>query len=367
MGIGQDEGLALSGDQVLFTQTSGQSIRVRAMPIRGGKARTLFTHAAPAGLFPYGEQLVGSPGRVAMLVAYVDRSGRGDATQVFAGDPSGVWRTVVPFKTFDDVTVPTANVVQLAGDQVVTFERTGEGFGNYEVAIYDPARRVLPVPVGASFNGDFAVYSTRASEDSTAERVIVVNWRTGELLSIADFPDRIGDRRVATDGRAIVTVGQRLYEVHPGGIVRKLVDRAFAPEFAGTSILYFGNDGIRIIGANGAVQRFGVRTERLERFVSDGSNVLWSANGCLLVAPVADGPASAPEAGPCARAELAVRTHTINPQAPTIKLRLRCRTGSKLPRHTASASARRSGGTPGEPANSRRADSPRARQPAPKR
>src|SRR6478735_5999506 len=140
VGIGQDEGFALAGDQVLFTQTSGQSIRVRAMPINGGKARTLFTHAAPPGLFPYGEQLVGSPRRVAMLVAYVDRSGQGDATQVFAGDPSGVWRTVVPFKTFDDVTVPTANVVQLAGDQVVTFERTGEGFGNYEVAIYDPAR-----------------------------------------------------------------------------------------------------------------------------------------------------------------------------------------------------------------------------------
>jgi hypothetical protein len=80
-------------------------------------------------------------------------------------------------------------------------------------------------------------------------------------------------------------------------------------------LLYSGSAGIRILGPSGAAQRFGVRTERLERFVSDGRNVLWSANGCLPLAPVTDGPASAPDAGPCPRAEIAVRTHTITPPA----------------------------------------------------
>ena len=74
---------------------------------------------------------------------------------------------------------------------------------------------------------------------------------------------------------------------------------------AGERVLFFRKDGIGVFERNGARRRFGVRTERLERFVTDGTNVLWSANGCLLLAPITDPATRAPGPGPCARSEAA--------------------------------------------------------------
>ena len=319
--VGEDEGFALSGDRVVFTQTNGRKFRVLSMPVAGGPAQTIFTYSAPPGRLAYGEQLVATPTRMAMLLAHADRNGQSTTTQVLTGTATGGWTTVIEPRTLD-IAVPFPNVVQLAGDHVVTFERTGEGLGEYDVAVYDPLRRVLAVPVGTLFNGDLAIRTEPGPLDKAPrERVVVTNWRTGEQVTAAEFDDIIESYEVAPDGRALVTVGDTLVEVAPGGAVTRLTHAVAAPMRAGERVLFFRKDGIGVFERNGAKRRFGVRTERLERFVTDGSNVLWSANGCLLLAPITDPAARAPGPGPCARSEAAVSSSV---KGRTARVKVRC-------------------------------------------
>ena len=319
--VGENEGFVLSGDRVVFTETNGRKLRVLSMPLAGGAAQTIFTYTAPAGRYPYGEQLVASPGRVAMLVVYRDTRGGDTTSLVFAGTATGGWSAVVAATPLD-ITRPFPNVVQLAGDHVVTFERTGDGLGEYDVAVYDPVRRVLPLPVGTLFNGDLAIRSERGPLDKAPrERIIVTNWRTGEQVTAAEFDDIIESYEVAPDGRALVTVGDTLLEVAPGGAVTRLTHAVDAPMRAGERVLFFRKDGIGVLERNGIRRRFGVRTERLERFVTDGSNVLWSANGCLLLAPITDPAARAPGPGPCARSEAALSSSV---KGRTARIKVRC-------------------------------------------
>ena len=116
--------------------------------------------------------------------------------------------------------LPFANVVQLAGEQVVTYERLSWDADAFELALYEPRRRVLPLPVGTLFNGDLAIRTERP------ERLVVTNWRTGEQVTAAEFDDVIESYEVAPDGRALVTVGDTLLEVAPGGAVTRLTPRS---------------------------------------------------------------------------------------------------------------------------------------------
>ncbi|MDA0172444.1 hypothetical protein OJ998_25290 [Solirubrobacter taibaiensis] len=319
--VGEDEGFVLSGDRVVFTQTNGRKIRVLSMPLAGGAAQTIFTYTAPPGRLAYGEQLVATPTRVAMLLAHSDRNRQSTTTQVLAGTATGGWSVVVPPRA-SGKDLPFANVVQLAGDDVVTYERLSWEQDEFELALYDPLRRVLPLPVGTLFHGDLAIRSERGPlDEAPRERVLVTNWRTGEPVTAAEFDDIIKSYEVATDGRALVTVGDTLLEIAPGGAVTRLTEAVDSPMRAGERVLFFRTDGIGVFERNGAKRRFGVRTEQLERFVTDGNNVLWSANGCLLLAPITDPAARAPGPGPCARSEAAL---TLSVKGRTARVKVRC-------------------------------------------
>ena len=304
----------LSGDRVVFTETSGRKLRVLSMPLTGGPAQTIFRYTAPPGHLVYGEQLVATPTRLAMLLAHSDRNGESTTTQVLTGTPTGGWIVVVPPRA-SGKDLPFANVVQLAGEQVVTYERLSWDADEFELALYEPRRRVLPLPVGTLFSGDLAIRTERP------ERVVVTNWPTGEPVTAAEFDDLIKSYEVASDGRALVTVGDTLLEVAPGGAVTRLTHAVDAPMRAGERVLFFRKAGIGVFERNGTKRHFGVRTERVERFVTDGDNVLWSANGCLLLAPITDPAARAPGPGPCARSEAALSSSV---KGRTARIKVRC-------------------------------------------
>jgi hypothetical protein len=322
--VGEDEGFALAGDRVLYTQTEGRTVRVLSVPLSGGKARTLFTHKVKPGRFAYGEQLVASPERAALLVGAFNKSGESETTQVFSGTASGGWDTLIPPRglTFE---APFPNGVQLAGDDVVTFERVGLGALDYQVALYEPARRVLSLPLGTLFAGDFALYTERDDDQpESKQRVTVVNWRTSQPLSVAEFPEPVGNVQIERSGRALVTVGKTLYAVRPGGAVDQVAQGQLDSAWVvGDRVLSNADDGVRVHEPDGTTRRFGIRTYRLERFIADDRNVLWSANGCLMVAPVTDGAAREPGPGPCARSELTVGHRKLNAKG-NANFELRC-------------------------------------------
>ena len=101
------------------------------------------------------------------------------------------------------------------------------------------------------------------------------------------------------------------------------------PRFAGEHIVFIRGPRaprLRVIEPSGRVRAFGVPTTRLGDFTTDGTRVLWEANGCLLVAPVTDRDRRArPDPGPCPRSELTLgRRARTRGSARTIPVTLRC-------------------------------------------
>jgi hypothetical protein len=152
---------------------------------------------------------------------------------------------------------------------------------------------------------------------------VVANWPTGEQVSSTDSPrpDRRPPRALrrprSGDG------GRRAYEIAPGGDPRRLARDVFAPGFAGDRVLFYRGGGIRVLDPGAAPRVFGIPTAQLERFVADERNVLWSANGCLLVAPITNARASEPGPGPCERSEFALPAQSLI-KGQTVPVRLRC-------------------------------------------
>lgn len=72
-------------------------------------------------------------------------------------------------------------------------------------------------------------------------------------------------------------------------------EHADAPGFAGGGrTVYVHDDGLLVVDPGARPRRIGVPTGHLDTYDVDDRHVLWSANGCLLVAdltaPIADAP-----------------------------------------------------------------------------
>ena len=101
-----------------------------------------------------------------------------------------------------------------------------------------------------------------------------------------------------------------------------------------------------MIEPGGRIRAFGVPTRNLEDVVTDATRVLWQANGCLLVAPVTEPAATAPGAGPCARAELELPGRPNPKLRRTLHVRLRCVAAPGRCRGTLQLRASRPGRSP---------------------
>jgi hypothetical protein len=217
-------------------------------------------------------------------------------------------------------------------DRLFTFV-FGTTIDSSAVTVRDPDPRTLPCPagrdaVGAVFAGDLVAYATD-------DRFVVRDWRTGAQRTAAKLSDFAASIDLRDDGRALVgTDDGELFDVSPGGIPRRIARAAGKPRFAGEHIVFVRGGALRVIDPSRRVRAFGVPTTRLGAFTTDGTRVLWEANGCLFVAPVTDPMAAAPGPGPCPRSEL-TRVDGPNPRlARTIPLTLRCVTAPRTCRGT---------------------------------
>src|SRR5205807_1798435 len=85
-----------------------------------------------------------------------------------------------------------------------------------------------------------------------------------------------------------------------------ILPAAVATRFAGDAVAFIDGEHVMLALPGAAPRPVGVPSATLGDVVGDAAHLLWTANGCLLSTDVAAPPAQAPDAGACARSELAV-------------------------------------------------------------
>ena len=157
--------------------------------------------------------------------------------------------------------------------------------------------------MGAVFAGDLVAYTERGpgqEEDAIGRRLVVAEWRTGVRRGVTDLPESIQQHALRPDGRVALTQDTLpgIYDVPLGGRPRLVTRRTPAFDhdlvFAGEHLVFVENDRLHVLDPDGRVRGFGVPTEEFGGFVADERRVLWTANGCLLVADVTEPVAGAP-------------------------------------------------------------------------
>jgi hypothetical protein len=332
---------APAGEQVLVARVHGESLRVLAIPLSGGPARQVFSFDAPHGLPIYGVTLAASAQRAVVTVEMGRGVGRALAVQTFAGTVGGGWSELQPFTDLgrSDVFVPVRQ--QVEGERIFTTESRSDDA--MRVVVRDPDPHEVAFAPGedvlnATFVGDLV------ASGAGIYGLVVRDWRTGAAVSSARLPDGVDSIALRPDGRAAVTLtAGALYDVRPGARPQPL-GYAMEPAnigltnvpvaWAGDALVYitYGGD-FRVIDASGRSRPFGVPTRWIYGFATDGSRVLWVANGCLLVDDVSAPQSTAPGPGPCVRSELEIDNEPPT-LARTLPFRLRCVAAPRVCRGT---------------------------------
>ena len=195
----------------------------------------------------------------------------------------------------------------------------------------------LDQPNSAVFAGDLVAYRTPFEEWN---HLVVRDWRTGAAHSTTTFDQPIHEIALHPDSRAAVELntgelrfdgrvvysldnGDGLYVAPPGGPARRIANHAEYTRFAGERIVFYDGSTLKVVEPDGRIRPIGVPTTHFESLDADEQRVFWRANGCLLVAPITDGPSVEPGPGPCARSEVAVPITTAR-AGRRIVLRVRC-------------------------------------------
>jgi hypothetical protein len=313
--LGNDPAFALAGESVLLSRVRGERLEVRSLPLApAGPGRVVFSFRAPPGARP-AARLEASSQRVGLIVIALEaQRSRG---QPFSGAPPGPWSALAPLRQHvDDRFHPAWHEVD--GDTLFTSEVRAD-VGRVRVVVREGAGepRTVDLPEGVlqtAFAGDFVAFAVAVPgqpADDEPRRLVVQNWRTRAQTATAVAREGIEHFDVRADGRAVISEdGGGLLALEGSSRWRRLTRDGVAPAFAGDRIVFVdpgsreGDQRLRIVEPGGRVRAFGVPTSRIDQFRTDGARVLWSANGCLLVADVAASAAAEPGPGACVRSEL---------------------------------------------------------------
>ena len=191
--------------------------------------------------------------------------------------------------------------------------------GATKVVVRDPdPHEVAGVTSAATFAGELALVATPG-------KLTVSEWRTGVVHNELAVPTGVESFDLRPDGRVAYSLdnGDGLYVAPAGGPARRIANHAERTRFAGERIVFYDGNTLKLVEPDGRIRPFGVPTTKLSGLDADERRVLWNANGCLLVAPITDGPSLAPGPGPCPRSEVAVPSAHADVGRKVI-LRVRC-------------------------------------------
>lgn len=312
--VGGDAPVALAGETALFGRGTSSHFRVLSVPVDGSaRARELIREPGAEDV-----RISASPQRAAFSVLGPD--GR----YVLTGPPAGPFSRAPASPGGSPPYFGTVN-----HDVLFTVEPT-PNTNDVRYVVIEPGAppRSLGLPGSVdtvAYEGDLVAY---ASEET---RVTIRNWRTGAERTV-DTPARPDALDVRADGAVVVSTAVGIYAISPAGALSRVSRTGQGAQFAGERIVYLGGDrraggvgSLIAVDAGGRARKIGVPSATLQRFAADEERVLWTANGCLLVAALSAPQAGAPGAGPCARSEVAVIGYdaTIRRDR-TVPVRLRC-------------------------------------------
>jgi hypothetical protein len=155
--------------------------------------------------------------------------------------------------------------------------------------------------------------------------LVIRNWRTGAQRSV-DLGDGATSADVRPDGTAVVGFdGGGILRVAPDGTPSVVSRSGERPKLAGDRIVYV--DGEHLMVADPTPRAIGVRSASIDQFDADANHVLWTANGCLLVADIAAPASPVPDPGICTRTEFQLDPHSVSLRVRAnraVVLRVRC-------------------------------------------
>ena len=198
------------------------------------------------------------------------------------------------------------------------------------VTVRDPDPRDRPLPGGPRCGRRRLRRRSRGLRDGRPIRRARLAHR-GAARPSPSCPTSRPSIDLRDDGRALVATDDgELFDVPPGGVARRIARSAGKPRFAGEHIVFVRGPGPTASAPcassirAAACARSASPPTRLGGFITDGTRVLWEANGCLLVAPVTDPIAAAPGPGPCPRSELTAGRRPEPEPGPHHPVTLRC-------------------------------------------
>jgi hypothetical protein len=289
-------GLALAGSEVLVGRpTRGGGARIDALPAAGGPPRRLLTVPARRDEAFDEARLAASAQRVAVVLLF-EEGGFPVESQLWTGPPAGplVLERRVRFSE-ERTWAPIA--LDVDGDRVLVFESHRDR--PYRARVLAPGAPPHVIPWPGSLRPPVALAGDRAAfvaaEDGRHERVFVVDWRTGTVLS-RTAAGIIVDLDLAADGRVVT-------QVERGALA--------APRFAGDRVAALEHSRFRasrpvLLDPGGARVPLGLPSNTFAGFAADGAGAAWIANGCVLYAPLTGPAPTEPPSGPCPRAEVLV-------------------------------------------------------------
>ncbi len=315
--VDETSAFALAGESALAARVRGRELEVRTLPLNGsGAGSAVFRFEAPEGAEP-SPRLDASSERAGLVVTTEDDGSTLRAAQSFAGPATGPWEALTPLRELQpDEFFPSWH--QVDGATLFTTELRGD-LRKIRFIVREPnaAPREIELPpevITTVFAGDLVAYAVPVKgqpSDDEPRRLVVRNWRTGAQRSTAVIRAGIEDIDLRPDGRVVLNEdGGGLIELRDGSTQRRLTRTGIAPAYVGDRIVFVrqaereGDERMAVVEPDGRVRGIGVPTARIAGFDVDGSRVLWSGNGCLLVADVVAKAAAAPGPGPCPRSEI---------------------------------------------------------------
>jgi hypothetical protein len=298
-----------------------KGVDVMRVPASGGASVKVFDFTPFKRFAPDVPALVASPIRAAVL----ERTFENERFQAFAGSPAGPFNALGPPSSLEDFDARITDI-QIDGDQIYLHGLTGIR----DVAGH-PVTPDLTVAetIGARFAGNLQAYTTNVpgEDEYTKRRFIIREVATGSVRVLADLPYSVASFDLRPDGRAVLNVGDDIYDVPPGG-PPSAVAKGTGARIAGERIVFArGLNGLYVRDPDGTVRPIGVPTHTLGAFTTNDDRVAFSANNCVYVTNTHDARISRIPRSPCARMELEQMTLRTVPLRRTIKMRLRCIAG----------------------------------------
>jgi hypothetical protein len=240
--------------------------------------------------------------------------------------------------------------VEVSGDATLVWR---DGVTRTMLSVREPGmpEKKLPSVAGevaeARIAGDLVAFSVRRRPgdlDEEVRRLIVVNWRSGQVRYDRRLRWDIDGLDLAPDGRVVASVverlGFRIALVDPFGnagiLARDGLAWLLAPRFAGSRIVAIRRlEGwptrervVALSPQTGAIADLSPRSEGISSLDADARSVAWVANDCVLATP-ADGPQMAViPPGPCLRDELSLQGRPTPLPSRRIVVNVYCQTSA---------------------------------------